>query len=119
MCIFCFATENWFTEESLNMHYWKNCPMLTRCLHCKEVVEISGLIQHRLGTSLLMILAISFCHCHFKLSRHKTEICFFSCFADDCDHSHLFQKCNNCQEAIPKDSFEGHDCKSKQTQEVL
>lgn len=77
MCIFCFASENWFTEESLNIHYWKNCPMLTRCVYCKEVVEIAGLIQHRL---------------------------------DDCDHNHLFQKCEKCLEAIFKDSFENHEC---------
>ncbi|KAL1115042.1 hypothetical protein AAG570_007073 [Ranatra chinensis] len=45
-CIFCLRTSDSFTEEGLNIHYWKYCPMLTRCIHCQEVVEVSGLASH-------------------------------------------------------------------------
>lgn len=26
-----------FTEEGLDLHYWKHCLMLTRCEHCRQV----------------------------------------------------------------------------------
>jgi hypothetical protein len=49
MCIFCLSRADSFTEEGLNVHYWRSCPMLMRCTHCKQVVEIASLSQHLLG----------------------------------------------------------------------
>lgn len=49
MCIFCLSRFDSFTEEGLNIHYWRSCPMLMRCAHCKQVVEIATLSQHLLG----------------------------------------------------------------------
>ncbi|KAI1231481.1 hypothetical protein IHE44_0007933 [Lamprotornis superbus] len=37
-----------FTEEGLDLHYWKHCPMLTRCEHCKQMLEIASLTEHLL-----------------------------------------------------------------------
>ncbi|XP_030819880.1 centrosomal protein of 104 kDa isoform X2 [Camarhynchus parvulus] len=37
-----------FTEEGLDLHYWKHCPMLTRCEHCKQMLEICSLTEHLL-----------------------------------------------------------------------
>ncbi|XP_010120216.1 PREDICTED: centrosomal protein of 104 kDa [Chlamydotis macqueenii] len=48
LCIFCGERNESFTEEGLDLHYWKQCPMLTRCEHCKQVVEIAGLTEHLL-----------------------------------------------------------------------
>ncbi|XP_035945447.1 centrosomal protein of 104 kDa isoform X3 [Halichoerus grypus] len=48
LCIFCGERSESFTEEGLDRHYWKRCPMLTRCAHCKQVVEISSLTEHLL-----------------------------------------------------------------------
>ncbi|BES98081.1 centrosomal protein 104kDa [Nesidiocoris tenuis] len=45
-CIFCFQICDNFTEEGLNIHYWKYCPMLTRCVHCQEVLEATGIHKH-------------------------------------------------------------------------
>lgn len=36
-CIFCGEQDEDFTEEALDMHYWKSCPMLRRCPNCKQV----------------------------------------------------------------------------------
>ncbi|XP_010177439.1 PREDICTED: centrosomal protein of 104 kDa, partial [Mesitornis unicolor] len=36
LCIFCGERDESFTEEGLDLHYWKHCPMLTRCEHCKQ-----------------------------------------------------------------------------------
>lgn len=48
MCIFCGEKNESFTEEMLDMHYWKSCPMLKRCDHCAQVIEISGVSEHLL-----------------------------------------------------------------------
>ncbi|XP_054705603.1 centrosomal protein of 104 kDa isoform X1 [Grus americana] len=48
LCIFCGERDKSFTEEGLDLHYWKHCPMLTRCQHCKQVVEIASLTEHLL-----------------------------------------------------------------------
>ncbi|KAM9298974.1 centrosomal protein of 104 kDa [Gastrophryne carolinensis] len=48
LCIFCGERDDSFTEEGLDLHYWKHCPMLKRCEHCKQVVEIASLTDHLL-----------------------------------------------------------------------
>lgn len=48
MCIFCGEQNESFTEEMLDVHYWKSCPMLKRCDHCAQVIEISGVSEHLL-----------------------------------------------------------------------
>ncbi|KAK3743942.1 hypothetical protein QZH41_020283, partial [Actinostola sp. cb2023] len=48
MCIFCGQKNQSFTEEALDLHYWKSCPMLKRCDHCSQVVEVSGFNEHLL-----------------------------------------------------------------------
>ncbi|XP_064028295.1 centrosomal protein of 104 kDa isoform X2 [Pogoniulus pusillus] len=49
LCIFCGERDESFTEDGLDLHYWKHCPMLTRCEHCKQTVEIAGLTEHLLA----------------------------------------------------------------------
>lgn len=48
LCIFCGERSESFTEEGLDLHYWKQCLMLTRCDHCRQVVEIASLTEHLL-----------------------------------------------------------------------
>lgn len=48
LCIFCGERNASFTEEGLDLHYWKHCLMLTRCSHCRQVVEIASLTDHLL-----------------------------------------------------------------------
>ncbi|NXS58955.1 CE104 protein, partial [Brachypteracias leptosomus] len=50
LCIFCGERDESFTEERLDCHYWKHCPMLTICEHCKQVVEIASLTEHLLSS---------------------------------------------------------------------
>ncbi|XP_035512002.1 centrosomal protein of 104 kDa isoform X1 [Morone saxatilis] len=49
LCIFCGKKDESFTEDGLDLHYWKHCPMLKRCDECRQVVEIASLIEHLLG----------------------------------------------------------------------
>lgn len=37
LCIFCGERDESFTEDGLDLHYWKHCPMLQRCLQCRQV----------------------------------------------------------------------------------
>ncbi|XP_036203802.1 centrosomal protein of 104 kDa isoform X4 [Myotis myotis] len=48
LCIFCGERSAAFTEEGLDLHYWKHCLMLTRCGYCRQVVEIASLTDHLL-----------------------------------------------------------------------
>ncbi|KAJ8016674.1 hypothetical protein DPEC_G00009700 [Dallia pectoralis] len=49
LCIFCDDKDESFTEDGLDLHYWKHCPMLLRCDQCRQVVEIASLTEHLLG----------------------------------------------------------------------
>ncbi|KAG7472798.1 hypothetical protein MATL_G00112710 [Megalops atlanticus] len=46
--LLCGERDEAFTEEGLDLHYWKHCPMLRRCDLCRQVVEISSLNEHLL-----------------------------------------------------------------------
>ncbi|KAM3185458.1 hypothetical protein ACTXT7_006310 [Hymenolepis weldensis] len=82
-CIFCGEQNDDFTEEALDMHYWRACPMLRRCPNCKQVVEISGLTEHLLNE----------CPEAGKLGGYR--------------------RCERCSEAIPNASFITHNsCRS-------
>ncbi|XP_033763312.1 centrosomal protein of 104 kDa-like isoform X1 [Pecten maximus] len=48
ICIFCEEQNPSFTEDGLDLHYWKHCPMLKRCTNCKQVVEIASYTDHLL-----------------------------------------------------------------------
>uniref|UniRef100_A0A4W5PIJ5 Centrosomal protein of 104 kDa n=1 Tax=Hucho hucho TaxID=62062 RepID=A0A4W5PIJ5_9TELE len=49
LCIFCGEKDESFTEDGLDLHYWKHCPMLHCCDQCRQVVEIASLTEHLLG----------------------------------------------------------------------
>ncbi|KAM9856110.1 centrosomal protein of 104 kDa [Aulostomus maculatus] len=49
LCIFCGKTDESFTQDGLDLHYWKHCPMLRCCEECRQVVEIASLTEHLLG----------------------------------------------------------------------
>lgn len=45
-CAYCGRQDNMFTKTNLDVHYWRDCPMLTQCEFCQQVVEISDLYAH-------------------------------------------------------------------------
>ncbi|XP_028266761.1 centrosomal protein of 104 kDa [Parambassis ranga] len=49
LCLFCGKKDESFTEDGLDLHYWKHCPMLRRCDECRQVVEIACLTEHLLA----------------------------------------------------------------------
>ena len=49
MCDFCgIYNKDFIDTVKLDMHQWKECPMLMVCKHCAQVVEISSLCSHLL-----------------------------------------------------------------------
>lgn len=47
-CQFCGVYDETFTEDGLDLHYWKDCPMLAACGQCGQVIEVSCLNEHLL-----------------------------------------------------------------------
>ena len=47
-CPFCGAFDKAFDDEGLDTHFWKECPMLTSCPKCEQVIEICDLNEHLL-----------------------------------------------------------------------
>lgn len=47
-CMFCGVSDRKWTENDLDVHYWKDCPLLISCPSCAQIVEIAGLPEHLL-----------------------------------------------------------------------
>ena len=47
-CMFCGVRDQGWTENDLDIHYWKDCPLLISCPSCAQIVEIAGLPEHLL-----------------------------------------------------------------------
>ena len=45
-CEYCGKYDPHFSEDTLDIHMWKDCPMLCFCPSCENVVEILSLNQH-------------------------------------------------------------------------
>lgn len=45
-CQFCGAVNSEGTQEAMDVHYWRECPMLTQCQFCEQVIEIAQLASH-------------------------------------------------------------------------
>ncbi|CAE7214892.1 CEP104 [Symbiodinium pilosum] len=45
-CQFCGMRNPEATQEAMDVHYWRECPMLTQCQFCEQVIEIAQLASH-------------------------------------------------------------------------
>jgi len=45
-CQFCGVRDTSFTEEKLDLHFWKDCPLLMPCEQCGQIVEVAVLSDH-------------------------------------------------------------------------
>ena len=48
-CHFCDRYDESFTDEKLDLHYWRECPMLTSCSRCQQIIEVATLNDHLLN----------------------------------------------------------------------
>jgi hypothetical protein len=50
ICRFCGKQDEGFVDEdTLDIHYWKDCAMLITCPQCGQTIEITCLNQHLLN----------------------------------------------------------------------
>ncbi|XP_016918894.1 centrosomal protein of 104 kDa isoform X1 [Apis cerana] len=94
MCIFCLSKGQGYSEEGLNIHYWRSCPMLTKCEACKQVVEISYLNLHLLN------------ECDMRSNYVKCDTC------KQAIHENSFEehrKDNKCTKLLFTEPIEGYD----------
>lgn len=47
LCVFC-NKAGFASEDELDLHMWKDCPVLSACPHCNQVIEVSKLNDHLL-----------------------------------------------------------------------
>ena len=47
-CQFCGLRSGALDERGLDLHYWRDCPVLIACRECEQVIEIAGLDDHLL-----------------------------------------------------------------------
>lgn len=75
LCIFCGERSASFTEEGLDLHYWKSCLMLTRCSHCRQVGPAGGhvALAGKLGEGTVSASLWGGCWCCFLLKRHTCK----------------------------------------------
>ncbi|XP_034174442.1 centrosomal protein of 104 kDa isoform X2 [Osmia lignaria lignaria] len=73
ICIFCLSKGQGYSEEGLNIHYWKSCPMLTKCEACKQVVEISYLNLHLLNECDMRSNYVKCDTCRLAINEHSYE----------------------------------------------
>ena len=62
-CEFCGYYKPHITKDELNIHQYKDCPMLMQCDNCKQIIEISNLNNHLLN------------ECDFKENYIKCNRC--------------------------------------------
>lgn len=48
ICMFCGKRDATWNEDGLDLHYWQECPLLSPCSACAQIVEIAGLPEHLL-----------------------------------------------------------------------
>jgi centrosomal protein CEP104 len=90
VCMFCGKRDKSWDEDGLDLHFWNECPLLSPCNACAQIVEIAGLPEHLLdecehkssfvacdttGNSILCIfgdLVVNLC-CFAGLAIRKDE----------------------------------------------
>ncbi|GLV36429.1 uncharacterized protein CBL_08920 [Carabus blaptoides fortunei] len=99
-CIFCLSQNVGGTDAALNVHYWRWCPMLTRCTECSQVIEIATLNEHLLSECDKRTEFTQCATCSVAVELSKYDLHVTSC--EEVPEGHL--KCPLCH-----DNFEEGD----------
>ncbi|CAG01762.1 unnamed protein product, partial [Tetraodon nigroviridis] len=96
LCIFCGETDESFTEEGLDLHYWTHCPMLRHCDECKQV-ELNVFRPFMHGA------------CSFASSSQVVEIASLTeHLLGECGSRSKFRQCLRCSEAVLAEDLPRH-----------
>ena len=85
-CQFCNYYDPNITQEQMEFHQFKDCPMLIACFKCKQIVEISGLNEHFLN------------ECDFKNDFKLCAKCREPVLNEDYENHINSNKCNKYQD---------------------
>lgn len=77
MCQFCGLQDPEFTEDTLDYHFWQDCPMLCSCSECGQVIEIMCLAEHLLSEcdSRAQFTECQTCHEAIRVADKATHSC--------------------------------------------
>ena len=48
VCMFCGKRDQSWNEDGLDLHFWNECPLLSPCSACAQIIEIAGISEHLL-----------------------------------------------------------------------
>lgn len=96
-CQFCGMHNDAWSDDSLDLHYWQDCPMLTVCQSCGQVVELASLNEHLVH------------ECELKDDFAQCRKCGFAIQVDQlakhqkaCSFPPADSACPLCHEALPE-----------------
>ena len=85
-CEFCGYYKPHITKDELNIHQYKDCPMLMQCNNCKQIIEISNLNNHLLS------------ECDFKEKYIKCNRCKLVVEKDTINEHQISENCFDVNE---------------------
>ena len=85
-CEFCGYYKPHITKDELNIHQYKDCPMLMQCDNCKQIIEISNLNNHLLN------------ECDFKEKYIKCNKCKQVVEKDSINEHQISENCFDVNE---------------------
>jgi centrosomal protein CEP104 len=96
-CQFCGRHEPTWNEEQMDMHFWQDCPLLTVCQSCGQVVELAAMTDHVLGECELKDDFAQCRKCHAavlvtQLASHQKN----------CSWPDASSACPLCHKAVPE-----------------
>ncbi|NWV27825.1 CE104 protein, partial [Origma solitaria] len=101
LCIFCGERSESFTEEGLDLHYWRHCPVLTRCEHCKQMLEIASLTEHLLNDCDKRDSFVKCPRCREAVPRDELPRHIKSKICNPAKPENLANHCPLCHENFP------------------
>lgn len=105
LCIFCGKKDASFTEDGLDLHYWKHCPMLRRCDECRQVDTFffkSSTAVQSIPDALLCLTAGLCCPQVVEIASLTEHL------LGECDSRSKFKQCPRCCEAVAADHLPRH-----------
>lgn len=115
MCIFCGKKDESFTEDGLDLHYWKHCPMLRRCDECRQVGSYISK-----AFSLFNFLNLNCCLIATSVTPQNIVFVSLLCsqvveiasltehLLGECENRSKFSQCPRCSEAVAAEDLTRH-----------
>ncbi len=116
LCIFCGKKDESFTEDGLDLHYWKHCPMLRRCDECRQVDTLSKVFLRHLQEEYLPSCSITTSVIKLEDFVYSSALCLqvveiaslTEHLLTECENRSKFSQCPRCSEAVITEDLTRH-----------